>query len=240
MSRITVRLRPAAYRSRMRRTISAALLAGLVTIAGAQAAAAAGTWAWPVRGPIVRPYDPPASPYGAGHRGIDVAVAVGTVVVAPAPGVVSFAGRVAGELFVSIDHGAGLVSTSSYLSAALVAKDDPVAAGQAIGLSGAGHAGGGTPHVHFGVRLGGVYVDPLEYLGTLSLVGLLWLAPIAGTDLVLSGRPPALEPVNRRPENRVSETGGPGVGRGGRRTARIGPLAPAARPSPLRGRPVPA
>ena len=82
----------------MRRIIAVGLLLGMVVVAADGSAAAAGTWTWPARGPIVRPFDPPASPYGAGHRGIDVAVPVGTIVVAPAPGVVSFAGRVAGTL----------------------------------------------------------------------------------------------------------------------------------------------
>ncbi len=37
--------------------------------------------------------------------------------------------------------------------------------GQTIGATGAGHPGAGVPHLHFGVRLDGEYVDPLEYLG---------------------------------------------------------------------------
>ncbi|HET7928822.1 MAG TPA: M23 family peptidase, partial [Actinomycetota bacterium] len=35
----------------------------------------AGTWAWPVQGPVIRGFDPPDTPFGAGHRGIDIAVA---------------------------------------------------------------------------------------------------------------------------------------------------------------------
>jgi hypothetical protein len=188
---------------------------------------------WPVRGPIVRPYDPPASPYGSGHRGIDVAVPIGTVVLAPAPGVVSFAGRVAGQLFVSIDHGAGLVSTSSYLSAALVSEDDAVVAGQPVGFSGAGHPGAAIPHLHFGVRLGGVYVDPLDYLGPLSLVDIVWLAPIDG--------PPAW-PATGSAMRAAGGTAGaivPRPGTAGGPSA-VPPVAAlwGPRPSPVRGRPV--
>jgi hypothetical protein len=218
----------------MRRTIPMALLLGLIApIVGSPGAEAAGTWTWPVRGPIVRPFDPPASPYGAGHRGIDIAVPAGTVVLAPAPGVVSFAGRVAGELFVSIDHGAGLVSTSSYLSAASVAKDDPVVAGQPIGLSGAGHPGSMIPHLHFGVRLGGVYVDPLRYLGPISLVGILWLAPIGGPDPASPGRRPAVAPGGR-----TAAVGWRGAGEPNLDGEPAGTLASADPPSPVRGRPV--
>jgi murein DD-endopeptidase MepM/ murein hydrolase activator NlpD len=181
--------------------LRAALLATFLTVVPAiPPVGAAGTWVWPVRGPIVRGFDPPASPYGAGHRGIDIAAPAGTQVAAPAPGVVSFAGRVAGQLFVSIDHGAGLVSTASYLSATLVAEDEPVVAGQPVALTGMGHTGASVEHMHFGVRLGGIYVDPLEYLGPTSLVGILWLAPItpAGPPAAAPAAPGAA-PVLARP-----------------------------------------
>jgi hypothetical protein len=220
----------------MRRTIVVGLLVGSAVAGLGSPGVAAGTWTWPVRGPIVRPFEPPASPYGAGHRGIDIAVTPGTVVVAPSPGVVSFAGRVAGQLFVSIDHGAGLVSTSSYLSSVLVAVDDPVVAGQPIGLSGAGHPGGTTPHLHFGVRLGGVYVDPLDYLAPISLVGILWLAPIGGPG---PGQapvvpPPAVSGVAARLRIPL------GIGPTGPTVFPSGSLPAGARPSSWRGRPVPA
>ena len=111
------------------------IVAGLIVLgvlAGAVPARAAGTWAWPVVGPVVRGFDPPSSPYGAGHRGIDIAVPVGTLVVAPAAGVVTFAGAVAGRLYVTIDHGGGVLSTCSFLSSALVRKGDTVVGGQPI------------------------------------------------------------------------------------------------------------
>ena len=37
----------------------------------------AGTWTWPVQGPVIRGFDPPDQPFGEGHRGIDIAVAPG-------------------------------------------------------------------------------------------------------------------------------------------------------------------
>src|SRR4051812_47993903 len=57
-------------------------------------------WRWPVVGPVIHPFDPPDTPFGAGHRGIDIAVPVGSVIVAPEAATVSFAGKVGGELFV--------------------------------------------------------------------------------------------------------------------------------------------
>jgi murein DD-endopeptidase MepM/ murein hydrolase activator NlpD len=144
----------------------------------APAAAVADPWTWPVDGPIVRAYDPPDDPFGAGHRGIDIAAATSTAVLAPADGTVTFAGPVGGRLFVSIDHGGGVVSTSSYLSSLDVRRNDRVTWGQPLGLSGSGHAGATVPHVHFSVRVDGVYDDPLAYLAAPDLGAVLRLAPL--------------------------------------------------------------
>ena len=138
-----------------------------------------GAWPWPVTGPVIRAFDPPTSPFGAGHRGIDIAVPFGTPIVAPEAGTVSFAGRVGGELFVTIDHGGGLASTYSWLSATNVRKGDVVAAGQTIGSTGTGHPGAAVPHLHLGVKLDGVYLDPLEVLSPLGVQDLIRLVPLA-------------------------------------------------------------
>lgn len=138
-----------------------------------------GTWTWPVMGPVIRGFDPPTSPFGAGHRGIDIAVPFGTSILAPEAGTVSFAGRVGGELFVTIDHGGGLSSTYSWLSSAAVRRDDVVARGQPIGATGGGHPGSVVPHLHFGVRLQGQYMDPLTYLAPLGVQDLIRLVPLA-------------------------------------------------------------
>ncbi len=144
----------------------------------APTALAAGVWRWPVVGPIIRGFDPPTSPYGSGHRGIDIATAIGSEVVAPAPGVVSFAGPVGGSLFVSVDHGGGLVSSYSWVSSLLVRKGDVVGEGAPLALSGQGHPGVSPPHLHFGVRRDGEYVDPLELLSAPSVVGIVRLVPV--------------------------------------------------------------
>jgi murein DD-endopeptidase MepM/ murein hydrolase activator NlpD len=142
-------------------------------------ARAAGDWSWPVVGPVIQAFDPPDSPFGSGHRGIDIAVAVGSPVRAPAPGTVSFSGPVGGRLFLTIDHGGGLESTYSWLDAVTVRRGDPIAGGQVIGRSGTGHAGALVPHLHFGVRSLDVYVDPLEYLGPVEVWRFIRLAPLA-------------------------------------------------------------
>ena len=147
-------------------------------MAASPALPAAGTWGWPVVGPVIRSFEPPETPFGAGHRGIDIAVPLGTVVVAPDAGTVTFAGRVGGELFVTLDHGGGLTSTYSWLSVALVRRGDVVGRGAPIALSGRGHPGSIVPHLHFGVRLDGTYLDPLDFLGPASVSGFIRLAPL--------------------------------------------------------------
>jgi hypothetical protein len=160
-----------------RRVLSVGLLA-LVHVVAAPAAHAAVPWTWPVVGPVVRGFDPPDDPYGAGHRGIDIAVDLVTVIVAPDAGVVTFAGKVGGRLFLTIDHGGGLSSTCSWLTEVMVRKGDHVVRGQPVATTGWGHPELPMPHLHFGVRLDGTYVDPLHYLEAASVSGLIRLAPI--------------------------------------------------------------
>lgn len=137
------------------------------------------TLSWPVAGAVLRGFQAPASPYGSGHRGIDIAAPVGTSIHAAAGGTVSFAGHVAGALYVTIDHGSGLATTYSWLSALRVHKADKVSRGAVIALSGAGHAITPTPNLHFAVKVDGSYVDPLGYLEPMDLTGLIFLAPIS-------------------------------------------------------------
>jgi murein DD-endopeptidase MepM/ murein hydrolase activator NlpD len=141
-------------------------------------APASSAWTWPVVGPVIQGFDPPQNPFGSGHRGIDIAAPVGTSIVAPADGTVTFAGPVGGRLFLTIDHGGGLESTSSWLSALLVHKGDTVVQGQPVALTGWGHPNAPIPHLHFGVKLDDAYVDPLEYLGTAPVTGMIRLAPL--------------------------------------------------------------
>ncbi len=149
-----------------------------LTWATAPPAVAAGTWTWPVTGPVIRGFDPPASPFGSGHRGIDIAAVAGSVAVAPADGRVVFAGPVGGRLFLTIDHGAGLESTYSWVSALLVRRGDLVAQGDPVVRTGLGHTGDLVANLHLGVKLDDAYVDPLDYLAPIDVSGLIRLAPL--------------------------------------------------------------
>lgn len=137
-----------------------------------------GTYAWPVRGPVLRAFDPPATPYGSGHRGIDIGAPLDTPVRAAAAGVVAFAGPVAGALYVSVDHPDGVRTTYSWLGSVTVRAGDAVAREQVIGRSGPGHPGLDPPHLHLGARIGTTYIDPMLLLERGSLVGLVHLAPL--------------------------------------------------------------
>jgi murein DD-endopeptidase MepM/ murein hydrolase activator NlpD len=140
--------------------------------------ASSGRYAWPVRGPVVHGFEAPAGTYAAGHRGIDIAVPFGSPVVAAQDGVVAFSGWIAGSLFLSIDHPDGIRTTYSWLSDVMVRKGDSVKKGVTIARTGAGHPGEAAPHLHFGARVGDVYIDPLLLLEQGSVVGLIHLAPL--------------------------------------------------------------
>ena len=133
-------------------------------------------WLWPVPAPIrvVSPFRAPPTPYASGHRGIDIAVEHGAVIVAPAAGVVSFAGRVVDRGVVAIDHGDGVVSAIEPVDA-LVTEGTVVAAGDPIGVAASGgHCA--AECAHFGVRVDGQYVSPFLFLGGLPRAVLLPMA----------------------------------------------------------------
>ncbi|MFL5798572.1 MAG: murein hydrolase activator EnvC family protein [Actinomycetota bacterium] len=137
-----------------------------------------GSYSWPVRGPVIRPFEPPANPYSAGHRGIDIAAAYGTRIRAPADGTVAFAGMIAGSLFISIDHPDGVRTSYSWISAIGVKKGQAVRRGDVIGQTGFGDPGSAQPCLHFGARLNGVYIDPMLLLGGGNLDDVIHLAPV--------------------------------------------------------------
>jgi hypothetical protein len=136
----------------------------------------------PVDAVIERDFREPAATWSSGHRGIDYAVATGVRVRAAASGTVRFAGSVAGHLAVTIDHGRGLETTYSILSAMEVHAGDVVGQGAYIGATGVSHPGN-PDGLHFGVKLDGNYVDPVDYLGPVDVSHALHLAPLVRPSL---------------------------------------------------------
>ena len=127
---------------------------------------AGGSWGWPldpVPG-VVHPFQRPDSPWGPGHRGIDLSATVGQVVTAVADGKVTFAGSVAGRGVVVVSHGRLRSTYEPVLP--MVRRGDVVSRGTPIAtLTSVGsHC---LPHacLHLGARRGDWYVDPLPLLG---------------------------------------------------------------------------
>jgi murein DD-endopeptidase MepM/ murein hydrolase activator NlpD len=152
----------------MRRLITLLLGTALLAALGSPAIASvpqspAQQWHWPADPPraIVRPFIAPATPYAAGHRGIDISTST-SVVYAPADGIVHFAGTVVDRPVLSIEHPGGLISSFEPVATLLV-PGTVVHRGEVIGELQAGHCS--TMCLHFGVRLNGQYVSPLKYLG---------------------------------------------------------------------------
>jgi murein DD-endopeptidase MepM/ murein hydrolase activator NlpD len=95
------------------------------------------------------------------HPGLDIAVAVGTLVRATAEGVVAEAGEDPEYgSFVLLQHGGDYQSMYGHLSRLIVRSGQRVAAGEVIGLSG-NTGNSSAPHLHFEIRKKGLVVDPL-------------------------------------------------------------------------------
>ena len=122
-----------------------------------------GRFRWPLEPApaVVRPFDPPPTPYAAGHRGVDLAAAPGAPVLAAADGVVVFAGRVVDREVVAIAHDGGLRTTYEPVVPS-VSPGQRVRAGDRIGVVVAGHRGcPAAACLHWGLRREEVYLDPL-------------------------------------------------------------------------------
>jgi len=124
---------------------------------------------WPVTGPVSGVFGSqrilngkPKNP----HNGTDIAAAEGTVIVAPADGVVAL---VHDDMFYTgetlmLDHGLGLTSVYAHMSAILVKQGELVKKGAPIGRVGkTGRVTGA--HLHWGVTLGRTHLDPALLAG---------------------------------------------------------------------------
>ncbi|MFI1418969.1 M23 family metallopeptidase [Streptomyces sp. NPDC020731] len=142
---------------------------GAVTPEGEDAGTPAVGRAWPVgvRPRVLRGWEPPATVYGRGHRGVDLAAPPGTPVRAVAAGRVSFAGRVAGKGVVSVEltgTGDPPLRTTYEPVRASVTEDDEVTAGEVIGTVALTGSHCAAPCVHWGLLRGDTYLNPLTLL----------------------------------------------------------------------------
>jgi hypothetical protein len=153
--------------------LAALLAASSLGLLAAPATTRAGsTWEWPLAGtPTVdRDFQPPASQWGAGHRGVDLEGRYGEVVLSAGAGRVTYAGLLAGRGVVTVTHADGLRTTYEPVDAT-VSVGDLVEAGDALGTLGSGHAScrPGTVCLHWGLLRGRTYLDPLSLVAPGSL-----------------------------------------------------------------------
>ncbi|HSB37831.1 MAG TPA: peptidoglycan DD-metalloendopeptidase family protein, partial [Gaiellaceae bacterium] len=152
------------------------------------APAGARGWAWPVQGPVLRTFEFGSDPYAAGlHRGVDIGAGADAPVVAPASGVVFFAGSVpTGGRTLAVETPDGYSVTLLHLGALAVERGAAVSEGEVIGSAGSsGVPEQSVPYVHLGVRR---VADPQGYVDPL-----LFLPPAAQPPV--PGEPPEPQPV---------------------------------------------
>ena len=187
----------------------ALLVAALVAVAPAAA------WTWPSGGPVLLAFSfDPAHPYSAGeHRGIDIGGDPGSAVVAPAGGVVTFAGTVPGNgKSLTILTSDGWSITLTQLGSIAVARGATVAEGDSVATIGpSGDAEVAGPYVQLGIRHADQdqgYVDPQSLLPLRS--------PTASVSTSTGGavQPPSVVsvPTSTTPVDGASATGDPAAG----------------------------
>ncbi len=132
---------------------------------------------WPLRPTpgVAAGFDPPTTPWGAGHRGVDLIGTPEQQVRAALAGNVSFVGMIAGRGVVVVDHGD--TRTTYEPVAPGVTRGQPVAAGDALGrLALPGSHCFPRSCLHWGWIRGETYLDPLRLVGA----GPVRLLPLAG------------------------------------------------------------
>lgn len=108
---------------------------------------------------VIRGFAPPARPWLAGHRGIDVVADIGEPVLSPVSGRIGFVGVVVDRSLVVVEHGPFRTSLEPVVP--VVSVGDHVQPGTRLGEVGAGN--GHCPDqdcLHWGVRMGEEYLDP--------------------------------------------------------------------------------
>lgn len=125
-------------------------------------------------GVLVHDFVAPAVRWGPGHRGVDLAAAAGSSVLSPGAGTVSFTGVVVDRPLVVVTHPDGLRSTLEPVTG-LLPRGAQVRAGEVVGTLEATAASHCAPEtcLHWGVRRGEDYLDPLSLLAPREAVILL-------------------------------------------------------------------
>jgi len=122
---------------------------------------------WPVKGWLTAGFGYRRSPFTGlrqMHEGVDISNTVGTPVIAPADGLVSYAGPLGGfGNVISIDHGHKISTFYGHLHRQRVSQGERVRRGDIIAFVGTtGRATG--PHLHYEIQVNGSAVDPSKYV----------------------------------------------------------------------------
>ena len=133
---------------------------------------------WPVNTSkkISSPIGSRVAPGGFGstnHKGVDIcnvgftssvfAVKSGKVILASSPLQGSYYGGSGYGNYVVVDHGGGLTTLYAHMSTVKVSEGQMVSQGTVLGITGSTGASTGA-HLHYEVRVSGVYQNPLNYL----------------------------------------------------------------------------
>lgn len=124
-------------------------------------------WPCPASSRITSGYGGRESPMegaSSSHQGIDIGAATGSSILAAAGGTVTIStySYSAGN-YIMINHGGGIYTAYMHCSELLVKAGQEVTQGQVIGKVGStGYSTG--PHLHFGIRVNGSYVNPTNYV----------------------------------------------------------------------------
>jgi murein DD-endopeptidase MepM/ murein hydrolase activator NlpD len=106
----------------------------------------------------------PTEGASSNHKGIDIGASTGSNILAAADGTVSIAtySYSAGN-YIMLNHGGGVTTVYMHCSSLLVSPGETVKKGQVIAKVGStGYSTG--PHLHFGIRYNGSYVNPSSYV----------------------------------------------------------------------------
>jgi murein DD-endopeptidase MepM/ murein hydrolase activator NlpD len=148
----------------LRALLPAALLVLLSAPPGAAEDDPVGTWPLRPEPEVIARFDPPTSPYGPGHRGVDLLGHPGQAVRAALAGTVTYAGPLAGRGVVVVSHGD--TRTTYEPVVARVSVGEPVDQGSVIGsLQAFGSHCSPQVCLHWGWLRGETYLDPLRLVG---------------------------------------------------------------------------
>ena len=154
----------------------------------------ASTWIAPVPLHITRGFDRPVPNWLPGHRGVDLAARPGQLVRSAGDGTVIWAGILAGRGVVVVGHQGGLRTTYEPVSASVVAGEQ-VHTGEVLGSIDRGQTHCDGRCLHWGLRRGLEYLNPLLLLG----LGHARLVPLHVAPRISSRRQPVGLGVGEQP-----------------------------------------